>query len=290
MKALKLGGIFILMVAAIALALNWGSIFNHTNDDEGFAQKDKLDIKKECEKIRKAWDSQSEWSKELYEHQRADIDQSKGMGLFSMEGYNTVNNCLRESATNKACATYLAELKKTDFKHASLKNRYEAVEAMKKAEQLNDDPRIKNVEDIHSLYTKIRKFANSNHTISPEFRTETTDWDSFLTKQNRILSIADSYSKNPIYQKELKQIPGFENALDQTKLKNITSAQRPYFYKNLAQQIVNYFYSIEVNKTNINLLNQIYNNYLSQGGEDAKNNGKIIARCIVDLEDNLGKN
>lgn len=284
MKILKLALIFLFLAGAIFLALNWGSIFNSSSDND-FAPEDQIDITEKCDEIRNAWAEQNGWDEELYTRLRDDIDQGKAMGMYSMEGFNSVNNCLVENATNKACDSYMAELKSSDFSDSRLQKQFKGVTTIKKAEKLDSDPRVTNVENINRLYINIRNFANSSHSIVPKFDTATTDWVSFDARQNGILSTARSYRNNPLY-KDLKQIPGFESALDQARLKKQTESFRPGFYRNLSQQIISYFDTVEPTQENANLFNQIYKNFTR---EDSDNGIDELAAALVSLNSKISE-
>lgn len=264
MKTVKLLSIFVLLVGAIFLALNWSSLFPDDSNKDEFTSEDKIDISAECSKIRDAWEAQKKWSADLYKSEREDIDQSKAMGLFSREGYNTVNNCLRESAANKACDDYLTALHDSkDFSDASLQSAYKGVKFMKDAEKMEKDPRIQDVEKRHQLYTSIRNFVNSSHTITPHFDVVSTEWTSFASAQNSILTQARNYRQNPLFS-EMSHISGFTSGLDEAKLKEITNPQRGRFYTSLSQQIINYFRSETPTEDKQRLLNQIYRNFTYQ--------------------------
>jgi len=263
MKILKLAAIFIVIVGGIFLAMNWGALFPSSSSEENFVEEDLVDISEKCDEIRKAWAAQTGWDEELYKLQREDIDQSKAMGMFSREGYNTVNNCLRESATNKACAGYMSALKEGTFSDAVLQKAYKGVVTIKNYEKLDKEPRITQIEQLHQLYTGISNFVKSSHTISPRFDTTTTDWTSFASLQNGILAKARSYRGNKLF-KELEHIPGFKSGLSEDQLKAQTNPQRKGFYQQLSTQIINYFSTQDPTPDKVNLLNQIYKNFAYQ--------------------------
>ena len=281
MKALKLAGIFVILVAAIALALNWESIFKKGGHGDEFAEEDKLNITEECGKIRKGWDAAKEWDKELYELQRADIDQSRAMGLFSKEGYNTVNNTLRETAANSACNAYMSELGSPQFSDSRLQKQYSGVKLLAQAEKMGSDPRIAKVMGIHKLYTDIRKFEQSPHSIRPHFDRDNTDWTSFATLQNGIVATAASYRQNPYY-KYLHNVPGFETTLNANHIRKVTGSLRAAFYYGLSQQIIDYFNEVEPTQTNLNLFNQIYKNFTR---EDSDHGIDQLAAALVEFKD-----
>lgn len=263
MKILKLSAIFIVIVGGLFLAINWGSLFGSASKSENFVEEDLIDISEKCDEIRKAWASQTEWDDELYKNQREDIDQSKSMGMFSREGYNTVNNCLRETATNKACDSYMEALHAQSFSDAALQKAYKGVIAIKNYEKMDNEPRIKDVEELHQLYTSITSFIHSNHRISPHFDKNKADWTSFASAQNGILSKAKALRGNKLF-KEMEHIPGFKSGLDEDGLKKQTNPQRKAFYEQLSAQIIDYFNSVEPTPDKVNLLNQIYNNFTYQ--------------------------
>ena len=263
MKIIKLVVIFLVIVGGMFLALNWGSLFGGISQSEDFVDEDLIDISEKCDEIRKSWFSQTEWSEELYKTQREDIDQSKSMGMFSREGYNTVNNCLRETSTNKACDGYMSSLHASSFSTTDLQKSYQGVMAIKAYEKLNDEPRVKKIEQIHNLYTSISSFIKSSHTISPKFDTNTADWVSFSSAQNGILQKAKGYRDNQLF-KEMENIPGFKSGLNEEYLKKQTNPQRKGFYQNLSSQIIDYFNSVEPTPDKVNLLNQIYKNFTYQ--------------------------
>jgi hypothetical protein len=263
MKFLKLIILFVIIVGAIILAFNWDSLFGSSKSTDDFGTTDIIDIPEKCDEIRDAWENAASWDESLYRSLRDDINQSKGMGLFTEEGYNTVNNTLRENAANKACDSYLLELKKTDASYSLLDKHYSGVQFIMKEGKMDKDPRIINIQELHSLYCKIRQFSQSSHLIKPDFDAENGRWDSFVSLQNRIIDTASSYKSNSRY-KDLKHISGFADALDESKLKNQIGTQRTEFYQNLSKQIIRYFQGEVANNDNKAKLDLIYNHFVSE--------------------------
>lgn len=288
MKALKLLLIFVIFASGLYVALNWDSFFKTaTDNDDEFVDKDLIDIGKECEEIRNAWGRCTEWDESLYTAQRADIDQSKSMGMFSREGYNTVNNALRESATNKACGSYLAYLHDTLFDSSKLQQQYNGVQFLKEHEKLENDPRVKEVEERHALYRKIDSFVRSPHYISPRFDAEDANWTSFAAYQNSILGTAKSYRNNKLYTTEMTHIPGFRNGLSENHVRSATNAYRSIFYEGLSRQIIDHFENDSLSQENAETLNEIYKNFINQ--ESNYGVGQL-ATFIVDYRDKLKAN
>lgn len=286
MKIIKLLGIFILTVAGVFTAINIDNLFGSSHDEE-FADKDELDITDECDKIRQQWSAVSQWDREIYQSLRSDIDQSKSMGLFSREGYNTVNNTLRETSVNKACDAYKAELKSSEFKDVKLQKHYSGVREIMAAESMEKDERIKDVIAIHDLYMKIRRFANSRCAIGAKFDGEKAEWVSFSSRQNGMISTARSYRNNAKYS-EVKGIPGFAEALNEDNVRRLTEAQRSSFYSSLSNQIVSYYNAVEATQTVSDELNSVYDRFANEN-ED-KQNLNAIATCLTEMENKLKTN
>ncbi|MCR5821148.1 MAG: hypothetical protein K6F94_09435 [Bacteroidaceae bacterium] len=262
MKIIKLAAIFVVFAGCIFLAINWNRLFTGNTTTE-YASEDKLNITDECNRIREAWASESGWNEALYREQRVDIDQSKAMKMFSLEGFNKVNNCLRETAVNKACEGYNNALHSDSFNDAALQKQFAGVSMLSKAEKMENDPRIANVTAIHKLYTNVNSFVHKKHFITPKFDTRTTDWRSFVSLQNSLVSTAKSYLNNRLF-KEIKHLPGFQQGLEENRLRAATNGQRPSFYTSLSRQIVDYFSTLEATQDNLNLLNQIYKNFANE--------------------------
>lgn len=264
MKVVKLLLIFVLLAGGILLALNWGSLRRQgLREDEGFGKNDLIDIGEKCEEIRMAWDSADGWNENLYQRQRNDIDQSKGMGMFSKEGYNTVNNCLRETATVKACDRYLAVLQDSSFDAKKLKDCYEGVQAVKRYENLEDDARIKEVETRQDLYTKISNFVQSRHVLTPRLDEEEIRWSSFSALQNSVLASARQYRNHALF-KEMAHIPGFQDGLNESVLMKMTDSYRQPFYEDLSRQIVRHFEAEDPTDENVGLLKKAYTQFVEE--------------------------
>ena len=264
MKYVKLLAIFIVLAAGIYFALNWDSIFPSSNPTEDFADENLIDITEKCDEIRTAWEAESGWNENLYTHQREDIDQSKNMGMFSFEGYATVNRCLIETVTSKTCDCYLQALHASPFAADVLKQQYDGVLFIKKAEKLDKDSRISKVEQLHQLYNNITNFIHSPHSITPRFNGVSGNWESFGSAQQRILSTAASYRNNPLF-KELEQIPGFKDGLSESTLRSATNSQRESFYKGLSRQIIAYFSQQDPTDEQKNQLKEVFNRFSDEG-------------------------
>lgn len=235
MKAIKLIGILVVLVGAIVLVLNWKSIFPSPTPDPLPAE-DKIDITAECKKISDSWAAHDSWNDSLYQAQRTDIDQSKNMKLLSAEGFNTVNNRLREEAANKVEEGYNKALKASPFNEAGLLRNYQGAQTLATAEEMNNDSRVSHIIKLQDLYNKIEAFVNSNHAITPNFNGNS--WTPFNQLQGKILAQARQLRGNPLYN-ELAHLPKFKDGLDEGKLKDKTDGYRRNFYDTLVNQIIN---------------------------------------------------
>lgn len=284
MKLIKLLIIFLVLSGAIFLILNWSSLFPSTppQKEENWSEMDKLDITKECKKIRDAWAQETGWNEELYKSQRADIDQSKAMGLFSMKGYDAVDRCLHETATNKACDGYMDALHKQPFSAADLNKQYSGVQMVKKSEKLGNDPRSTKVEQIHKLYLAVQKFIGSKHQITAKFNSNTNSWLNFDAEKNKILQEARALNQNPLFS-EISMIPGFKDGLNSKSLESKFAGMRNTFYQQLCNQIINHYQNVAVTQDNYNRLEAVLVEFKKQS-----KNQKLVSN-IEQVQYELGK-
>lgn len=287
MKVVKLVLIFLAITCAILLFINWPDIPGPEvhNEDDGFAQEDILDIKVECEKIRLAWERCNGWDETVYGDLRSDIDQSKKMRLFSREGYNIVNNCLRETSINKVCDAYHSEIGNlTSFSHKNVVQCYNHVQKLMELEQLDKTlERINEVLALHNYYSEVKKFTDSSHRIIPKFKTETTEWVSFASIKQSVLNKGNRLLQDPLYSK-VSHIPGFEEGLSPKFLNKATEKWRSSFYEELCSQIIAHFKTLEPTVDRVNLLNQIYSNFGDQAGKSGLDR---LATFVVSYEQAL---
>ena len=263
MKILKLAVIFLLLAGGIFLALNWGKVFGNSDTDDWFVEENLIDIQEKCNEIRAAWKEADGWRETLYQQQSDDINQSKEMKLFTLDGYNTVKNCLIESATNKVYDSFMAALQDKNFSDAKLQNSYQGVKTLKAKEKLSGESRLNKLDQLYALYTNIKNFINSPHTISPHFDKNTASWNSFAAAQKQVLDQASALRGNPLFS-EMSHVPGFSAGLDAKTLQGKLSQQKRSFYETLSKQIINHFSTLEATQDRVNLFNQIYNNFGSQ--------------------------
>ena len=174
----------------------------------------------------------------------------------------------------------------TPFSDADLQRNYKGVEALAQAEHMGNDPQISHIMQLHELYTNISSFIASNYAITAEFDTFRETWDSFAKKQYEILTQAREFSGDTLYS-ELSHLPGFQEGLDEAKLKDATNAFRETFYNDLSDQIVAHFNSKERTQANLNLLNQIYKNFTN---EEINHGARKLARCVAQWEIELEEN
>ena len=275
---------YFIFLAACSIFFTHGCTSNP--DSSQHSTGDKIDVAAKCKEIRDAWAGQNGWNDSLYHAQRDDIDQSKSMKLLTEDGYITLNKTLREAAASTACAGYKSSLRVTPFSDGALQRNYKGVKTLAQAEQMGNDPQVSHIMQLHELYTNISSFIASDHAITAEFDTFRETWDSFAKKQYEVLSQAREFSGNALYS-ELSHLPGFQEGLDEAKLKDDTNAFRETFYNDLSNQIVAHFNSKERTQANLNLLNQIYKNFTR---EEINHGARNLARCVAQWEIELEEN
>ena len=280
MKAIKLIILFLVLAALIVVILCLPSV--RKKGKETFPPEDLIDIKEECTKIRGSWEKQSGWNEETYMLLRKDINQSKAMGLYSLQGFNTVNNCLRETSANKMNAAYIAALHAQPFQEKVLEDAYKGAELLCTSESMAEDTRIKKVLQLHKHYVKVKSFAHQHHTITPSLDEEKVEWKSFLVLQRVVLDTAQALRTNPLFV-EMQDIPGFKQAVDEAFLKGITDSQREKFYGKLRQLLVEHFRPLPVEEVHWQKLQQVY----KQFGREARGCEGELADLYVDWQEKI---
>lgn len=265
MKLVKLLLIFVLIAGGIFLALNLNSLFS--SDGEKWAENDQVDIARKCASIRNRIASMEEWDHPFYLSIREDLEQDKSMGLYTLEGYNTVNNTLRESSINKAVSLYTDMINcKKAFSHKALVANYDGLESLAKAEKASGDRRIETVRAIHSLYRKVNSFVSGPKRIRPAFDGERASWSSFDAIRNGMLSTAASYRNNPLFM-QMADVPGFADGLNDAILRTTLEPQRRPFYLTLSSQILSHFRPLESNDENYKHFLTAYNRFATESQE-----------------------
>lgn len=241
MKQLKLIIIFILLIGGIFLALNWDSIFENKSTISN-VNRSKIDVTKKCDEIRKAWEQEKRWNEKLYEEQKTDIEQERLSHRYENEAsYETVSSTLKESAVNKACDSYLDLLNDSaNFSKSLLEELRNGILTLRNDYGLNDDQRIKNNDDIHSLYTRALQFVESPHKITPSFDTKYHNWTSLEKEKELIVNQAKDITGNPNFD-TIKNVPGFSKGLDENNLVELINNQEKTFYLELKNQILKHY-------------------------------------------------
>lgn len=292
MKALKLAIIFLLIAGGVYLVFNLDSIIGERGEERP-SYGAKNDIQKECEKIRSEWENTKGWDKDLFENRLRSIKQNNLQKMYSQEGdYGTAIDCLRENSINKVCSAYSDALASSQFKDARLRKCYEDVKELEKMainsemegmKVVSRDSRIKEVEDIHSLYTNINKFVNNNtHKVTPAFDMN-TGWKSFETLRSDEIKKAGDFKGNRYYSK-LKHIPGFEAGLNENNVKAAVDKHKNNFYNSLSKQIIEAFEPLTPDNDNWKKLSQFSSQYMKEYTSIIGKDGTHGANALVDFQ------
>lgn len=261
MKYIKLTGIFVVCTALLFLLMNWNSITTGGSHGNGFGSEDRVDIEKECREIRAAWSNTTGWNHELYQKQRNRINQLKAAKMFSERGYNTVNNCMLEEATNKVHDSYLNVLKKVKpFSDARLCAEYSGVRTLTQEEHMGEDARIKQVTRIHNLYSNVKSFQVALH---PKFDTTSHTWTSFPDAKQRLLQRAASYRNDPLYG-EISHVPGFQEKLNDARINTLLTPMPKSYYTELTDLICAYYQNTPADTDLIKELNKIFSQLVNE--------------------------
>ena len=284
MRYLKLLLLFLVLVGGIFLVINWLSSPSGPDAPQGenWSGEEKLNIKDECKKIKDAWAKEEGWNEELYKKLRADIDQSKNMGLYTMKGYEAVDSCLQATAYSKINDSYLAALHHLPFDEKELKKQYEGLELVKTSGKLTNDPNAKKVEELHHVYTTAKVFADNSYEFTPLFDAESNSWVSFNDQQKKYLDEASALSKNPLLE-ELAHLPGFKDALKLDKVKSATDELRHSYYEKLCNQIIAHFRDAGDSSENYSRMDEAINKFASQYQDQG------LVQKMVDAQFKMGK-
>ena len=279
MKYLKLIAIFAVVAGGLYLALNWKSCHRGEGGEGGYTMKE-IDIDAYRKKIEDEWEKVTSWDSALYVNRKLDINQKKDMSLLSPDGYNSVNGLLIQVALNKIEESYTQALEANPFSESQLKKQFSGIAVIKSYEDNMTDKRITNVEDLDKLYYNIKNFVKYKYAIKPMFNTSKLEWKSFNALQKEVLEEAKRFRTNPLYDK-MKTIPGFDDGLDETKLRNKTEEYRASFYEALSKQIIDHIQTLEPTESNIELVNKLYDEFVDQHDDKSQ--------CAKDLNSAIRK-
>lgn len=281
MKFLKLGIIFAIFVGVIVMVMNWKSIVNIEGQENDYPKADKISIEEKCTNFRKQWASAKSWDKDLYERQSNQVKAWKGQRLVSEMSYNTLSTTVREQAISKITKSYKALLLPDAYNHEKLMAVYGGVKYIK-ANEKNSDRDFQEIDGIHSLYLKIRAFITSPHRITPTFDVETGQWSSFAAAQNKILSSAASYRNNRYYP-SLKEIPGFQEGLNETSLRNQLNKEKSSYYASLGKMIAKAVDGLPATEENYNRMKGVYERFAE---ENSANSG-VVYTALKNMKNNI---
>lgn len=281
MKFLKLGLIFAIFVGAIVLVMNWKSIVHPDDHDTNFAKTDKIDVKQKCNNFRNQWSKAKSWDQKLYDQQISQIKAWKAQNYLSATGHNTVSTTVRVQAINKINNSYKSFLSNNTYSHTNLMAAYEGVKYIK-AHEPNSAADFKDTDGIHSLYLKVKNFVGSPHHITPTFNAETGQWSSFIAAQNSILNTAASYRNNKYYS-DIKNIPGFQNGLNDTYLKSIISKEKPRFYSSLSSMIARAIDNMTPTQENYDKMRDVYQRF----ADESPSNSSTVYKALKSMKEKL---
>lgn len=267
MKYLKIILIFIVFVGAIVLVMNWKSSGSTGSREKGESETDKINVEVKCTDFREQWANTKSWDQKLYDRQSGQVEAWKEQKLLSERGYNTLSTVVREQAVRKINDSYIALLTPSAYSHNQLLNAYKGVDYLKSHEQSIDND-FQEIDEIHSLYLKIRSFVSSPHAISPTFNPKTGTWSSFTAERNNILSTASSYRNNRHYA-ELKNVPGFQEGLNTDQLQKQLDSMKPEYYRRLSRLIANEISELTPNKENYERMKRVYERFAKEDSANA---------------------
>ena len=259
MKILKLLSVFVVLVVGIFLLTQWKTLFG---GEEEIVLSDPINVNEKCNEIRNAWAKEENWNHDLFTRQLADIKQKHKLKRFESEGdFETVNNTLRESATNCLNTGIFREFHSATCDDALVRKNYDGVSELVSAFSMDGDSRIKNIKQTKALYDKITAFIKSPHTITAKFNSSENSWTSFDVLSRSVINTAQNYRGNTIYKEHLSNIKRFIDGLSDSHIRSVVNGQEDGFYRSLSSQIINHFNGASLTEANLARYNNAYDKY-----------------------------
>lgn len=261
-KYLKLIGIFLIIVGGLVLVMNLDTIKQSLTG--GGTEGDTSSITKQGDEIRKAWAAVHGWDEALYKKQYNGIEQRNKSGLYrTQKEHIDMLATLQAASTSSIYDAYMSDILPGNYSDIALRSDYEGVEYLLKKTDYASNAKLKDVKDIHALYTDIYRFTrNGSHPLSVKLDTTASgvSWKSFSKRKDEVLSLAAKYRNNKNYGK-LKSIKGFSEGLSDSYLHDVLDCQNTKFYKDLSDAIIAHYAAKTPTEDLVKQLNDALNRY-----------------------------
>ena len=251
MKALKLMGVFVLIVGIIAGAIYLPNLIDRLDSDR--VETDDVTLKTLVDNIDKEWEIEQRWNKDLYKSHRNLISQyksdlSEDASKLALDGLDIKASKILWSEIKKEFAKRDCSYKKV----LTLQDGANYVKKKSTAPNADMDELQKSV----STYRTIYYFAKSAHKCNVKFdgdrwstdvkkNRKSAEYKSFAEYERDILSYRENHINNIYYKKYLNGITELKNGLNEKNVKDKLAKARESFYNDLTNLIISYYEQVE---------------------------------------------
>lgn len=275
MKALKLFGIFILILGCVIGILHISS----DSDDHGTGTvEDSGDAQKIQSEIETYWNNASAWKPEDFEAQYNKIKQCEGVRWIDEIDSNNLTELLYALVVSRMETLQIAEYHKSECNETIIRTLMDGVNAVcKKQPVYQNNPVVKELKDCHHLYTEMLTFAYSKFDLDCNLVEVSADtlfhrWSSYKDYATKMKEKAQSFRVHNLYIKYLNNITILKDGIDSGKVeKKLAEGQRSYADR-LAKEIVESFSNIDESDISEKTYNDFEKDYKNYNAEFGKNN------------------
>lgn len=272
MKALKLFGIFILILGCVIGILHISS----DSDDHGSGTvEDSGDAQKIQSEIETYWNNASAWKPEDFEAQYNKIKQCEGVGWIDEVDSNNLTELLYALVVSRMETLQIAEYHKSECNETIIRKLMDGVNAVcKKQPVYQNNPVVKELKDCHHLYTEMLTFAHSKFDLDCNLIEDSDTlhfhrWSSYKDYATEMKGKALTFRGHNLYIKYLSNITILKVGIDSGKVeKKLAEGERAYANL-LAKEIVESFSNID--EKTYDDFTKDYKNYNNEFGKFGKN-------------------
>lgn len=266
MKIVKLFAIALGMLTIVvgALWLSYGGSSSH----RATIKNDKA--REIQQQISRHYAEATSWDQQAYETEEADIAQYAAQDIITSEEKTLLNNHLSNAATNSVEALLMTEFHKPDCAATNVDALMAGVHFL--ATKMPGDERLTQLERIHNLYAKIRRFIGGRFRFTPAF--DGTSWTAYSAHRATAEQRRDDFRADASYREHLANITELKSGL--SAIAGKLDAGRSPYYDALERQIERYFNDIPADEaTNAQLLN-VYSAFGREAGSASSATSRLL--------------
>ncbi len=255
MKALKLAGIFVLVLAVFI-----GIFFLTSNGDSGKLPPVAENLYETYrQQFTNDWEQAGDWNETLFKGNYDMVQQlSTQYGGDKIDALRQLNT---RSAVELVKKKVFDEWASPTCRKAVVDKYVGAVNIVKKTDataEQNDD--VKKILSVNSTYSSAYSLAHKGIGLSPRF--DGSGWQSYVSYAQSIKNQKAAILRNSNYTEYLSNITDIKNGLNAIDGK--LQKGRASYYQSLAQSIISYYRNKEHTPDNLNSLRSVRNRYESE--------------------------